>query len=194
MIGQNDLSSKLWEDLVRLESYINCLSQYSVDAEIIRSEILPFGYDNDSDKLINKAIEIVHGSFDIAKRRKTRAVKLDDIVHAAGERGDTDITDQLWSVLICCTNYGSLVDCLHAFVSEIGFKAINVYIEKSNKCLMAELLRAIMVGTVTIPTFTGTQAIEILIELGIEKLRKDYLHIYNLVPISDANELNELIR
>lgn len=148
------------------------------------------------DDLIELAIQIVQNPkyhFKINNKNHTNFT-LKDIIENIENRSTIDVTDMLWNILIHCSTYGKLVNCLNAFIAQVAYDGNKIYIAESNNCVMAQLLRGIMDGKMAVPTFTGTQPIEILIEMGIEKLKKDYIYICKLANIMSSKEIINLFK
>lgn len=58
---------------------------------------------------------------------------------------------------------------------------------------MANLLCGIISGVLPVPTFTGTQPIQLVILLGMEKLRKDYVHVLSQTNVLEERQINEYL-
>lgn len=178
-----------------LELYINTLKEYE-NQEMQYSYWLPtISNAITIDDPIDLVIKIVHNPSHRSRVNKNKNFSnLKTLVEDVECRNSIDITDLLWNVLINCSTYGKLLDCLNVFLTEVAHNKDEVYIAESNNCVLAELLRGILAGKMAVPTFTGTQPIEILIEIGIEKLRKDYVHICKFGSIVDDKKINDLFR
>lgn len=196
LIGHPDaLSAKLWQDLLLLELYINTFSQYDGNEQIGDGFWLPtMRTDFTNEDPLQIAIHIVHEPDVRLSHDKERSSDLLRVVADVHERASVDITDRLWSVLVRCSTYGMLVDCLNAFLTEVAFNRGTVYIAEGNMSWMAGLLRGIIAGVLAVPTFTGTQPLQLLILLGIEKLRKDYVHIFNCANVADEQKINSYFK
>lgn len=60
----------------------------------------------------------------------------------------------------------------------------------TNQNHLAELIREISQHRISIPSLTGTEPLELLLEIGLEKLGKDYEYIFSESKICGSNELN----
>lgn len=52
-------------------------------------------------------------------------------------------------------------------------------IPEEYKCTIAEIMTGIFNGKIAVPTLSYRESLELLIELGLEKLKNDYLCIIN---------------
>lgn len=154
----------------------------------------PGSNQNDIHDPLHLASRLVHErdlrSVDYTERTK-------DIIHIVEnvlERENLDITDKLWSVLVRCGSYEMLVDCLNVFMTEIAHNRTKVYIADGNNSWPAGLIKGIISGVTAVPTFTGTQPFQFLILLGIEKLRKDYVHILTQANVLTEEQINSYLK
>jgi len=58
-----------------------------------------------------------------------------------------------------------------------------------NPTKLAHILRELMRGGSPVPAITGITAIELLIEIGLEKLSKDYTHIFLSSDLATSEQL-----
>jgi len=59
-----------------------------------------------------------------------------------------------------------------------------------NKTRLAELIRIISEKHLAIPCLNGTEPLELLLEIGIEKLMRDYEYIFSESKICNAKDLH----
>lgn len=101
---------------------------------------------------------------------------LDAVVAGAISRDFTDITDSLWNLLKCC---GSYHDLKVAFNYMFHFVQMNNIVNiPANKNHLATLIKEISEGRLTNLCLSGTDPLELLLEIGMEKVEKDYEHIF----------------
>lgn len=62
----------------------------------------------------------------------------------------------------------------------------------TNLTSMAHMIRGVKAGKIAVPLLRGTQPIEMLIDVGLEKLRKDFAYIFMQGNIVGFDEFNEL--
>lgn len=102
--------------------------------------------------------------------------ELEAIVASASSRDYTDITDSLWNLLKCCA---SAQDLQAAFNYMFHFAQVNNVVNvPSNQNHLATLIREISAGRLTNLCLSGTQPLELLLEIGLEKVEKDYAFIF----------------
>lgn len=102
--------------------------------------------------------------------------ELESIVASATSRDYTDITDSLWNLLKCCGSFGDLkAACNYMFHFVQMNNVVNV---PSNKNHVATLIKEISEGRLTNLCLSGTEPLELLLEIGLEKVEKDYAFIF----------------
>ncbi|XP_037027581.1 protein zwilch [Bradysia coprophila] len=125
------------------------------------------------EKYIMAALSNIN-TYDTAKETDTF-----DIVSIIG-RMDSDrvqeVTDQLWSVLRFCSSFEHLVHALH-YVFQCSAQSIVVNTPRNNNRL-ASLIRDISEKR-NIPRLSGSEPLEILLEIGLQKVSKDYEYIFS---------------
>lgn len=196
LVGHPDTASwQLWQDLLLLELYMNTLSQYNGNEQMGDGFWLPTAGNTLTNKdPVHMAASIVHDQHMRLQHDKEHNTDILHVVQDVSERPSLDITDRLWSVLVRCSTYGALVDCLNTFMAEVAYNRTKVYISQSNVSWVAELLRGVVAGVLAVPMFTGTQPIQLLILLGVEKLRKDYTHIFSQANVANEQQVNSYLK
>jgi len=91
-------------------------------------------------------------------------------------RQEVDFTDQLWLVLSRAESYAELTEAFTAVFQSIVQDEIRPFIYARNKTQMVRLVQGLLRGGDTIPDLSGSLPLELLVECGVEKLRRDYSH------------------
>ncbi|XP_065082364.1 protein zwilch-like [Ochlerotatus camptorhynchus] len=99
------------------------------------------------------------------------------IVERVKNRTAVDVTDRLWSVLKYCSCYDDLKDVL-TFIFKAASRS-NLANIPSNNNRLAQLIKSIAQGRLAIPILTGAEPFELLLEIGFEKIFKDYQIIFH---------------
>lgn len=123
---------------------------------------------------------------DIEKNRDENDIPQNTLVI---NRKDQDFTDKLWNVLIGCTSYSELIDCLDFMLLELRSKNLQPLVHKTNKTRIAEIVRNSYTNEFCFPEMEGLLPLKLLIEIGIEKLRNDYVSILMANELTTADQL-----
>ncbi|KAK3599930.1 hypothetical protein CHS0354_012571 [Potamilus streckersoni] len=103
------------------------------------------------------------------------------------KRKDFDFTDHLWKVLKNCTSHADLVESLGYVLTVLSNGELQPFIHSANKTTLADLVRDSFRGQLRIPALVGLVPLQMLAEIGMEKLRQDYINIFlqkNLTTLS----------
>ncbi|XP_077049425.1 protein zwilch homolog isoform X2 [Siphateles boraxobius] len=93
------------------------------------------------------------------------------------ERGDLDFTEQLWEKMRrSVTSYQDVTECLKIVVKAVKLGQIKPWIHKdSNSTLSKLILQSYQQQIDTMP-LTGLTPANMLLELGLDKIRKDFIN------------------
>lgn len=70
---------------------------------------------------------------------------------------------------------GDLRDSLCCFFEELLETERRLQISDDNQSISAEIISGLINGKVIVPTLSFLQCLELLIDLGVEKMKRDYL-------------------
>ena len=92
-------------------------------------------------------------------------------------RQEVDFTDILWSNLFKVQSYQQLTEAFKMIFTSLINEEIRPFIYgRNNTKSVAKIVNSIVRGSETIPDMSGSLPLELLIECGLEKLRRDYSH------------------
>jgi hypothetical protein len=94
-------------------------------------------------------------------------------------RKNLDFTDHLWNILMQCTSYVELERALKFVFQVLNNGEFYPMVHRKNNTVIAQMVREACEGKLRMPNLAGgTYAIELLAEIGLEKLRQDYIHAF----------------
>ena len=92
-------------------------------------------------------------------------------------RQEVDFTDILWSNLFKVQSYQQLTEAFKMVFTSLINEEIRPFIyARNNTKSVVKIVNSIVRGSETIPDMSGSLPLELLIECGLEKLRRDYSH------------------
>ena len=94
------------------------------------------------------------------------------------ERENFDFTDHLWKILSKSTSFQELVDSFKYIFTALSNGELQPMVHRGNNTTVAQLVRDSYLGKLRIPNLAGIYPVELLVEIGIEKLRHDYTHAF----------------
>ncbi|XP_059170839.1 protein zwilch homolog isoform X2 [Physella acuta] len=91
---------------------------------------------------------------------------------------DKDFSDSLWEIISLCSDYKQIVDCLNLTFCELRKGELKVFIHRDNQTTIAKLVRQSYSGIASFPPLSGSLILQLVAEIGMEKIRKDYASIF----------------
>lgn len=138
-----------------------------------------FGLSDQTFESLQERVNRILSDMNIIGDEPTDAVLdtgLEAVVRRARQRPLVEITDQLWDLLKFTSSYGDLKKTF-TFIFQIASRS-NIVNIPTNHNRLGELIRELCLQRLAIPHLVGTEPLELLLEIGIEKLLKDYEFIF----------------
>ncbi|XP_014666597.1 PREDICTED: protein zwilch homolog [Priapulus caudatus] len=130
------------------------------------------------------AVKMLIEEFDV-RLDNTRKEEKDDLhndtrqlmsdSNAMLQRVDLDFTDKLWNILIESSSYTELLDSFREVFTALQAGHIEPMVNQRNNTQLARLVRDSYSGKMATPDLTGALPLQLLLEIGIEKLTVDYV-------------------
>ncbi|XP_017034434.1 protein zwilch [Drosophila kikkawai] len=136
---------------------------------------------------INKTMTDVSGFSDLPTHGLSGEADIEDVVHRAKIRRITDLTDKLWELLKCCDSYKDLKMAFNILFQCAA--RCNIVNTPTNKNRLAEIIKELANRRLAIPCLSGAEPLELLLEIGLEKVYKDYEFIYTESKLCSTNLL-----
>lgn len=159
--------------------------------------------DDDDDDESESLVECLSSMLDRVKIRGPRASRqTDEIKEEEGEcllsstvRQDVDLTDLCWEILQNVDSYKELCKALSFILKMIQQDEIRPYIYAKNQTRLALLVQKIVRGdSVDLSQeLSGRKPLEILLEIGTEKLKRDHVHSILANFLATREELSPFI-
>ncbi|NWU89806.1 ZWILC protein, partial [Upupa epops] len=94
------------------------------------------------------------------------------------ERGDLDFAEQLWCKMKSVTSYQELVDCFTLIIKSLEHGEIQPWIHQGSHSLLSKLIQQSYHGKMEAVPLTGITPIQMLLEIGLDKMKKDYVSFF----------------
>uniref|UniRef100_A0A8C2DAZ8 Protein zwilch n=1 Tax=Cyprinus carpio TaxID=7962 RepID=A0A8C2DAZ8_CYPCA len=93
------------------------------------------------------------------------------------ERGDLDFTEQLWERMRkSVTSYQDITECLKIVVKAVKLGKIKPWIHKDSNSTLSKLILQSYQQQIDAMPLTGLTPANMLLELGLDKIRKDFIN------------------
>ncbi|XP_045624932.1 protein zwilch homolog [Procambarus clarkii] len=109
---------------------------------------------------------------------------------AFNRRQNMDFTDLLWTVLIKCESFQELKENLSLVFNAVASGEIRPQIHVRNSTQVGNLSRDLMRGHEMVSDLSGLLPLHMLIEIGCEKIKRDYINIFQAGELATGVQLS----
>ena len=174
IVGGDDklATSQLWSELQLLAGFVRGLQGEGVTW--LGSE-----EEQHVETIVDELLETVRQTgprTGVTKMEAETMVDQDAEPFSLKERQEVDFTDLLWTSLYRVTSYQQLTEAFKLLFSRIMAEEIRPFVYARNKSNVVKIVNSIVRGGETLPDLSGYLPLEMLIECGLEKLKRDYSH------------------
>ncbi|XP_040018025.2 protein zwilch homolog [Gasterosteus aculeatus] len=126
-----------------------------------------------------------------AKTAKNAEVKPEtDILNSFLERGDLDFVEQLWvRMRRSVTSYQDIGDCLKLVMEALRYGDIKPWIHRDSSSSLSKLILQSYHQQIDHVSLTGVTPVQMLLEMGLDKMRKDYINYLIGEELTTLNHL-----
>jgi len=108
------------------------------------------------------------------------------------ERTELDFTESLWNIMKCVGSLQELVECFKAVMAKLKQGGnYNFWKHSDNKTLIANLVESFNKGEVALPQIDKLLPLRALIEIGIDKMYRDYHNFFGHHKLVGYNQLQK---
>lgn len=109
-------------------------------------------------------------------------------------RGDLDFAEQLWCKMSSTViSYQDLVKCFALIIQSLQRGDIQPWLHSGSNSLLSKLIHQSYHGTMDTVSLSGTVPVQMLLEIGLDKLKKDYICFFIGQELASLNHLEYFI-
>ncbi|KAI5163892.1 protein zwilch homolog [Manis pentadactyla] len=109
-------------------------------------------------------------------------------------RGDLDFAEQLWFKMSSSViSYQDLVKCFTLIIENLQRGEIQPWLHSGSNSLLSKLIHQSYHGTMDTVSLSGTIPVQMLLEIGLDKLKKDYISFFIGQELASLNHLEYFI-
>lgn len=106
------------------------------------------------------------------------------------ERGDLDFIEQLWvRMRKSVTSYQDISDCLKLIIDALRYSDIKAWIHRDSNSSLSKLILQSYHQKIDHVSLTGLTPVHMLLEMGLDKMRKDYINYLIGEELTTLNHL-----
>ncbi|KAM6059968.1 protein zwilch homolog isoform 2-T2 [Theristicus caerulescens] len=94
------------------------------------------------------------------------------------ERGDLDFAEQLWCKMRSVSSYQELTECFTLIIKSLERGEIQPWIHQGSSSLLSKLIQQSYHGKIEVVSLSGITPIQMLLEIGLDKMKKDYVSFF----------------
>ncbi|XP_076656487.1 protein zwilch homolog [Halictus rubicundus] len=210
--SDNSPLQELWTQLLLLNQYLNILEDFKKNTsspytplplEFPKNFMSP--YAEDHNKIMDNINLLLNGDYsyrgtDNADVRKDNfipeenlesTVKMREELKNLPSRYNLDLTDFLWDLLIKNSNYIEMAKCIHSVLNKIVVDECFAQINLTNPTRFAKVITNSSQHTIISNLLSGSLPLEYVIDMGFEKLCRDYIYILINSRFGDLHNIQE---
>ncbi|MEJ1288721.1 zwilch kinetochore protein [Cricetulus griseus] len=109
-------------------------------------------------------------------------------------RGDLDFAEQLWCKMSSSVvSYQDLVKCFTLILQSLQRGDIQPWLHSGSNSLLSKLIHQSYHGSMDSVPLSGTTPLQMLLEIGLDKLKKDYISFFVSQELASLNHLEYFI-
>nr|XP_020732488.1 protein zwilch homolog isoform X5 [Odocoileus virginianus texanus] len=109
-------------------------------------------------------------------------------------RGDLDFAEQLWCKMSSSViSYQDLVKCFTLVIQSLQHGDIQPWLHSGSRSLLSKLIHQSYHGAMDTVSLSGTVPVQMLLEIGLDKLKKDYICFFIGQELASLNHLEYFI-
>ncbi|CAG5957954.1 unnamed protein product [Menidia menidia] len=125
-----------------------------------------------------------------AEISKTKSETEPQIFDSFLERGDLDFVEQLWvRMRKSVTSYQDIGDCLKLVIEALRYGDIKPWIHRDSSSSLSKLILQSYHQQIDPVSLTGVTPVNMLLEMGLDKMRKDYINYLIGEELTTLNHL-----
>ncbi|XP_069766821.1 protein zwilch homolog [Narcine bancroftii] len=130
------------------------------------------------------------------EKLKSDEAAIESTIHSsfALERGDLDFAEQLWTRMRkTVSSYQDVVDCLTLVLQNLKCKDIQPWIHRGSNSSLSQLIQQSYQCAMPAVSVNGLTAIRMLLEIGLDKLQRDYINYFIGQELTTLNYLEYFV-
>ncbi|XP_011875656.1 PREDICTED: protein zwilch homolog isoform X2 [Vollenhovia emeryi] len=197
---------ELRDQLLLLVQYLSAIDEYRKNIGLQDPIKFTTPYSEEHNVITEKLNLLLNGDFDFRKSGNVKEsnridkesagidAKLQERVQNVFLRHDMDFTDFLWEILIKASAYPQMINYVETVLIEILEHKFTPQINDTNSTRFVKCISNLHRQETTSHLLVGSVPLELVVDMGFEKLIRDYLHILRGARFVDLHEIRQRLR
>ncbi|XP_063781638.1 protein zwilch homolog isoform X2 [Pseudophryne corroboree] len=151
-------------------------------------------------ELLNELKNKLDGVNNPAPKKEAEKVKSDTSVVDSSiqsfitERGDLDFAEMLWCKMRkSVSSYQDVTNCFSLIIQSLRYGEVHPWIHRGSNSTLSKLIQQSYHGNMQSVSLSGTTPIRMLLEIGLDKMKKDYLNCFIGRELATFNYLDYFV-
>ncbi|XP_011157932.2 protein zwilch homolog isoform X2 [Solenopsis invicta] len=201
---KDSLLKELRSQLFLLIQYLSAIDECKKNIGLQNPIIFTTPHSKEKDIIDEKLNLLLNGDFSlqksesyvkknnhISKENAEFDAKLQERVQDVSLRHDIDFTDLLWEIISKASTYPQMVNCLETVLKEILEHKFTPQINDTNSTKFAKCISNLHHQETTSHLLVGSVPLELVVDMGFEKLTRDYLYILRGARLIDLHDFRQ---
>ncbi|XP_057338616.1 uncharacterized protein LOC130676440 [Microplitis mediator] len=201
----------LWDQIVLLDKYLTMVQKYHEKHLSSRYSVKPLIFPKDFDNSYKQSDDVVmrqlkrllSGDDPFESDENTegiqvsedndRRTKLIEFIEELPRRDNLDFTDKFWQIIRAADNYVLITDCVYAIFEAMVEKNFKPQFNSTEDTRFAGMVSELDSEHKKFSLHAGSISLELVIDMGIEKISRDYLYLLSNMSLLEMSDLQKLI-
>ncbi|KAM6304356.1 protein zwilch homolog isoform 2-T2 [Podargus strigoides] len=130
---------------------------------------------------------------EMEKIQHDKAAEDSSIKFILSERGDLDFAEQLWCKMRGVSSYQDLIKCFTLIIKFLQRGEIHPWMHQGSSSLLSKLVQQSYHGKIEVVSLSGITPVQMLLEIGLDKMKKDYVSFFVGQGLATLNCLDYFI-
>ncbi|XP_076765892.1 protein zwilch homolog [Xylocopa sonorina] len=213
--SNNSPLKELWKQLLLLNQYLNIIDNYKKNTKS-RHSLIPLRFPHDftspyeekHDVILKNLSLLLNEDYSFRNSRANRAdqinlsnidnlgdnIKIRQYAQNLPDRNNLDFTDFLWDLLIMNSDYFEMVECINIVLEEIIINGCLSQVKFMNSTRFSNIITHSHQQKVVTHLLSSSLPLEYVIDMGFEKLCKDYTYILNNARFGELYDIKKELK
>ncbi|XP_072745144.1 protein zwilch homolog [Anoplolepis gracilipes] len=202
---KNSSLKELRCQLLLLSQYLSIIDEYKKNIEMQKPIKFSTSYSKECDVIMENLNLLLNGDFNFKRFDKSNVKKVDYInkklididakllerVQNIFLRDDVDFTDRLWEILMKASEYSQMISCIEIILEKVLKHKFTPQINDTNSTRFIKHISNLHHQDTISHLLVGSVPLELMVDMGFEKLRRDYLYILRGARFVDLHNVRQ---
>ncbi|KAL6425229.1 hypothetical protein ACFW04_009462 [Cataglyphis niger] len=202
---KNSFLKELRCQLLLLVQYLSIIEEYKKNIQMQKPMKFSTPYSKEYNVIMEELNLLLNGDFNFKRFDKNNVKGIDHInkrnididakllerVQNVFLRDNVDFTDHLWEILMKTSEYSQMINCIEIILEKIFKQEFIPQINDTNSTRLIKCISNLHHQDTISHLLAGSVPLELIVDMGFEKLRRDYLYILRGARFVDLHDVRQ---